>query len=146
MTTFDKICTVHAKIRSKGEPAHIEDRVPGSKASGGKWVGKESQVYVRLFSRHLEDSELLSFLYFLLKYELLDSDRQGKIELYCHRTQIQIFHQYPDILALISNQLKEKTGDEDDPGVQSFILDAEVRSTVSNQAKMARRVNIDLRN
>lgn len=80
-----------------------------SKKGGGQWV--DGDVYVRLFSRHLE---VCLFQRLLLRLLL---------------TMIQdMTAKYPDILALMPQLLSPITIDADgtEQGVQSFIIDAEI--------------------
>jgi hypothetical protein len=47
---------IHARRRAADEPIPKEDRLAGAKSAGGRWIGQDRRVYIRLFSRHLEDS------------------------------------------------------------------------------------------
>ena len=46
---------IHARRRKEDEKPIIEAREPGTTACGGKWVGSDRTIFVRLYSRHLVD-------------------------------------------------------------------------------------------
>ena len=50
---------IHARLRGEEEkPEVVTSSSVNVKGKGGKWVGENQSVYVRLFSRHLEDVSL----------------------------------------------------------------------------------------
>jgi len=55
---------IHARLRGKDEkPEESSATYVKIKGKGGKWVGENQSVYVRLFSRHLEDVRKLDLYY-----------------------------------------------------------------------------------
>lgn len=112
--TEDASYTSDCERREKGKAPPGESQI-STKKGGGQWVGKD--VYVRLFSRHLEVR--VSFAL-----------RQWKIgAALTWRLQRQdMTAKYPDILQLMPELLSPVVTNEDgsDSGVQSFIIDAEI--------------------
>lgn len=45
---------IHARYRKEGEKPEITSSLHG-KGKGGRWIGDNHEIFVRLFSRHLED-------------------------------------------------------------------------------------------
>ena len=104
---------IHARMRDKATDGARQSGpfLPGAKSKGGLWVGEEKEVYVRLFSRHLEDSALFAV--------------SGKLTL----SVCSVTDKYPDILALVLHMITESA--ESANPIESFVMDAEVRFSSS---------------